>query len=381
MKSILLADADIVFPRETRQTSLLIQDNRIVEISDQLIRADEIVHLNNTKIFPGFIDIHNHGAIGFDVNNSNSADFIEVGKFLAKNGITTWLPTLVPDSDEAYRKTIDAINSVMSTQQELPVAQIAGVHYEGVYANKKMCGALRPQYFKSFSNATGEIPLPMLKAGVHMTTLAPEIENGIDLIKTFLKKNWKVSIGHTSAGVETLGAASTAGANHFTHMFNAMTGIHHRDIGVAGWALADDRSTFDIIADGVHVDPRILKLATDTKTADFVSLISDSIAPTGLGDGDYEVWGENISVIGGKTRNERGTITGSVITMLDAFKMMRSLGFTNSEVSKMASLNPAKLLGIDKEQGSIEVGKLANLLAIDNLGNVKLTMVNGTISN
>ncbi len=379
MKSILLVGAEIVFPQETRQTSLLIQNNRIIEVSDKLQIADEIIDLKNTTILPGFIDIHNHGAIGFDVNKANSDDLIEIGKFLARNGVTSWLPTLVPDSDLRYRMLIDAIDGVMAVQQELPVAQIVGVHYEGIYANIKMCGALRPKYFKSFVPPSNEIPLPMLKAGVHLMTLAPEINNGIDFIKTLRKKGWIISIGHTSADIETLEAASAAGANHFTHMFNAMTGIHHREIGVAGWALSDNRSTFDIIADGVHVDPRILKTAIAAKTADSVSLISDSIAPTGLGDGDYEVWEENISVIDGKTQNDRGSIAGSVITMLDAFKLMRSLGFSISEVSKMASLNPAKLLGVDGDQGSIEVGKLANLVAIDNLGKIKLTLVNGNI--
>ena len=159
-----------------------------------------------------------------------------------------------------------------------------------------------------------------------------------------------------------------------------MTGLHHRDSGVVGWALTKDEITFDIIADGVHVAPQILKFAVDSKSAEKVSLISDAVLPTGLGDGEFEIWGEKVSVVEGKTRNERGSIAGSVITMLDAVKMMLSLGFSKSEVSKMASANPARLLGLEKTHGTIEIGKRADLVALDKDGNVRLTIIGGRIA-
>ena len=158
-----------------------------------------------------------------------------------------------------------------------------------------------------------------------------------------------------------------------------MTGIHHRDLGVAGWGLANTGVTFDIIADGVHVHPQMLSMACRAKSPDRVSLISDSVAPTGLGDGDYELWGEKISVKDGRTQNERGSIAGSVITIHDAVKRLLSLGFTESEVANMASLNPAKLLGLDAGRGSIEIGKRADIVAIDADGNIKMTIIGGRI--
>jgi N-acetylglucosamine-6-phosphate deacetylase len=156
--------------------------------------------------------------------------------------------------------------------------------------------------------------------------------------------------------------------------------VHHRDIGVAGWALMNDKVTCEIIADGHHVAPEILKFALDCKTSNRLMLVSDSVAPTGMGDGNFELWNEKISVVGGKTQNERGSIAGSVITMLDAFKMYRSLGIAESEVSKMASLNPARLLRIENSAGSIEVGKRADLVALDESGNVRLTIVGGRVA-
>jgi N-acetylglucosamine-6-phosphate deacetylase len=309
------------------------------------------------------------------------------------------VPTIVPDSDENYRRIITAIDRLMEVQVERPVAQAVGVHYEGVFANEKMCGALRPEFFKSgqWSAATapsanhpadeasapllkpgGELfGLPRLKNGVHMTTLAPEVDGGIELIEALVAQGWIVSIGHTRADVGTLDRAFAAGAKHVTHFFNAMTGIHHRDVGVAGWALTNDEVTFDIIGDGIHVHPKMLEFACRRKSPEKSLLISDSVAPTGLGDGEFELWGETITVKNGRTQNERGSIAGSVITMLDAVNRMLLLGFSPKEVSRMASLNPAKLLGIDRTHGSIEVGKRADLVAIDNTGKIKLVLISG----
>ena len=380
MKTILLKNASAILPgRRSKNTSVLIENGTIANISGQENDADEIIDLTGSTLFAGFIDIHNHGAVGVDVNNATGDDLKTVGKFLAENGVTAWLPTLVPDSEENYRKSIDAIEDAINIQENDAAAQILGVHYEGVFANEKMCGALRPQFFKSFKSGDEIESLPKLENGIHFTTLAPEVENAIELIKKLTGENWIVSIGHTRADPATLDRAFSAGAKHFTHFFNAMTGIHHRDFGVAGWALTKEEATFDIIADGIHVHPAMLKFACRTKSSDKVSLISDSVAPAGLGDGDFEIWGEKVSVTGGKTRNERGSIAGSVISMLDAVRMMLSLGFSDVEVSQMASANPAKLLGIDQDYGTIEIGKRADLVALDGNGNVKMVLIGGKI--
>lgn len=315
-------------------------------------------------LFPGFIDVHNHGAVGIDVNAADSDGLMAVGEFLAKNGVTAWLPTLVPDSDENYARVLGEIERVMVMQAEMPIAQIAGVHYEGVFANEKMCGALRPKFFKRFTGSEVS-ELPRLRSGVHVTTLAPEVEGGVELVRELTAAGWVVSIGHTRADVATLDAAFEAGGRHLTHFFNAMTGIHHREVGVAGWALTREDVTFDIIADGIHVDPRMVEFACRTKSPERVSLISDSVAPTGLGDGTFELWGENISVKNGRTQNERGSIAGSVITMLDAVRMAASLGFSMAEIAKMASRNPARLIGMVGEFGHITAGTRGDLVLLD----------------
>ncbi len=346
--------------------------------SNTITFADEARDVLEVRTFPGFIDIHNHGAVGHDVNTATADELLQVATFLARNGVTAWLPTLVPDSDENYRKIINNIDALMRLQKRKPVAQALGVHYEGVFAAEKMCGALRSEYFKTFTGKEVDA-LPRLTSGVHMITMAPEIDGGLKAISELVRQGWVVSIGHTNAGPDTLDQAFGAGARHMTHFFNAMSGLHHRSVGAVGWGLSNPDVTFDIIADGVHVDPRIVAMACRAKTSDKVTIISDSIAPTGMGDGVFELWGGKVSVIDGRTQNDKGSIAGSVSTMLQGAKLMHALGFGYDDIVKMTSRNPARLLGLEDSRGTIEVGKRADLIGIDPNGNLAFTMIGGQI--
>ncbi len=351
-----------------------------IEISDGVItdiRPSDFKDAGKARsAMPGFVDVHNHGAVGVDVNSADADGLMRLAEFLATKGVTVWLPTLVPDSDENYLRAIAAIDELMERQRDLPSAQAVGVHYEGVFASEQMCGALKPQFFKKFTG-TELNAIPRLRKGVHMMTFAPEIGGGLELAAELDRQGWIASIGHTRASIEILDQAFSKGARHLTHFFNAMTGLHHRDVGVVGWALANDGVTFDIIADGVHVHPLALKAACRAKLPDRVSLISDSIAPTGLGDGRFEVWGEPIEVANGRTQNARGSIAGSVITMIDAVQKMRSIGFELSEISRMVSTNPAELLGLTETLGAIEVGKRADIVMLGTDGQIEEVFIGG----
>lgn len=377
--------ADLVDGQEN--SAVLIENGRVVRILSAAEAADldaeRIFDLANAKIFAGFIDVHNHGAVGVDCNEADADGLYEVSRFLARSGVTAWLPTFVPDSIESYQRCIEAVDELMRTQDEREAAaRVVGVHYEGPFVNEKQSGALRVQYFKNFTNGDEIASLPKLKAenAVHLITLAPEVAGGIDLIRELKRQGWVISIGHTRADVEILDAARDAGARHITHFFNAMSGVHHREVGVAGWGLTNEAVTFDIIADKIHVHPQMLKFACRTKTPEKVVLISDCVSPTGLGDGDFTIWNEKVSVKNGKTQNERGSIAGSVISLRDAVENMSALGFIHSEIEQMAALNPARLLGIDQDYGSIAPGKRADLTAIEANGNIILTIIGGRIA-
>lgn len=399
---LLLRDAGIALAdRLAERGAIQIEDGRIARVFDSieldLPEAAAMLDLRGLSVFPGFIDMHIHGAAGVDAMEAGAADLHRVSEFLARNGVTAWLPTLVPAPVEHYRRAINAIEEAVAQTlvcdsnnrledddhrlKSVPRARILGVHYEGPFVNSEQCGALHREHFRKFTGAADLDGLPTIENehAVHMMTVAPEIDGGIELIRELKQRGWIVSIGHTRATPEVLDRAREAGAHHMTHFMNAMSPLHHRAPGPVGWGLLHDDVSVDMIADGLHLDPLMLKVLLRRVTPSRLALISDAIAAAGLGDGDYEIWGEKISVKDGRTRNARGSIAGSVITMLDAVRMMLALGATESDVARMASLNPARLLGLDRDCGSIEEGKWADLVALDDDG-VRLTIIGGQIA-
>jgi N-acetylglucosamine-6-phosphate deacetylase len=381
MTSILLTEPKVVLPdREVASTSVLITDGRISRVSSEISAADASeVDLSNTTLFPGFIDMHIHGANGVDIMEADPSDLIDMSRFLTSEGVTAWVPTFVPASDETYARAVNVISNAIETQHGA-TARILGIHYEGPFVNMAQCGALHKDYFKTYRAPVDLDGLPIPRTGIKMTTMSPEIEGGIELVGALREKGWIISLGHTRADVEVLDRAFDAGAHHMTHFMNAMAPLHHRSPGPIGWGMSREGVSCDIIADGIHLDPFVLKMLVKIKGSGRLSLISDAIAAAGKGDGEYQIWGERISVTNGRTSNSHGSIAGSVITLLDAVKMMRSLGVPDVDVARMASSNPARVLGIDNECGSIEEGKRADLVAIDGNGQVKLTIVGGEVA-
>ncbi len=207
----LLRNARIVLPeRIIEDSSLLIRDGRIVSIvnfaGSHSLTADTAINLEGSTVFPGFIDVHIHGAVGVDTMECDAAGLGRISEFLARNGVTAWLPTLVPAPDAGYKRAISAIEAAMISTIG---ARILGVHYEGPFVNSAQCGALRPQYFRTFSDPRDLDCLPMLSnpAAVHMMTIAPEIAGGIDLVHELKRRGWIVSIGHTRADFDVLDGA------------------------------------------------------------------------------------------------------------------------------------------------------------------------------
>ena len=384
-KPILLHDATVILPDGVGSRSLLIEDGLIARISPAPIThvSANKVNVDGLTLLPGFIDIHIHGAKGVDTMNADGEDLHHVSEFLAQQGVTAWLPTLVPGSDNENARAIKAIDDLMVQQERGPaLARAIGVHYEGPFVNPDQCGALRKQFFRTYKGESDltSMPVPQSEGALLITTLAPEVQGGIELIRDLRKRGWIVSIGHTKAGIEVLERAREAGACHMTHFLNAMPSLHHRSPGPVGWALMRDDITLDIIADGVHVDPLVLQLVMRCKGVQRVALISDAIAATGLGDGEYRLWGETITVDEGRTRNERGSIAGSVISLHDAMQLVRLFGVADADLAGLTSTNAARLLGIDASYGSIAEGKRADIVGIDDSGRVRLTIIGGRIA-
>lgn len=366
--------------RVSENADLLIRDGRIAGQRDVERAAEGVTHidLSDCTLLPGFIDAHIHGAMGVDTMEADAGGLRRVSEFLATQGVTGWLPTLVPAPDADYSRAVAAIDKAMRSSDG---ARILGVHYEGPFVNSAQCGALRKQYFRSFVESAALDSLPRLTTpnALHLMTIAPEIEGGIKLVHELKRRGWIVSIGHTRAEFQLLDEALTAGARHMTHFMNAMAPFQQRSPGPIGWGLLRDEVTCDVIADGVHLSSHVLELVLKAKGAERLMLISDAVAAAGLGDGDYQIWGETISVKDRRTHNSRGNIAGSVISLLDAMQTMNALGVSQIDLARMSSTNPARFLGIGGECGSIEAGKRADLVALNAENKPVLVMVNGAV--
>ena len=385
---LILKNARIILTDQVvEHTSVLIEKDRIQRLGTEGFPSanGSVLDLSGLTIFPGFIDVHIHGAVGVDTMDATVEDLLSVSHFLATQGVTSWLPTFVPAPRADYERAVTAIEGAMRQQAEADSAsgaRVLGVHYEGPFVNKMQCGALRSEHFKTFSSAADieDLPIPDNEGAVSLMTLAPEVDGGIHLVAEVVRRGWIASIGHTRASVEILDRAFAAGARHMTHFMNAMAPFNHRAPGPVGWGLSHEDATCDVIADGIHLDSLVLRMLLKAKGSDHLLLISDAIAAAGKGDGEYSIWGQTISVINRRTNNSSGTIAGSVITMLDAVRMMLSLGASEIAVAHMAATNPARLLRVNNDYGTVEKGKRADLVALDEKGEVVLTIINGRIA-
>ena len=383
-RKLLLRNAALVVPdRIIQRGTILIEDGVISAIDESNVvdaSGAESIDLSGTTILPGFIDFHIHGAVGVDVMAATPDGLQEVSRYLASQGVTAWVPTFVPASDENYASAIDAIAEAMRSSDNTS-ARVLGVHYEGPFVNSAQCGALHVEYFKTYANPADLDRLPVVgESAVRMITLAPEVDGGVELVRELKRRGWVISIGHTRASLDVLDQAFKAGARHMTHFMNAMVPLHHRNPGPIAWGLANEDVSIDMIADGIHLDPFMLRLLLQIKGMKAISLISDAIAAAGKGDGAYNIWGETISVKNGRTANASGSIAGSVISMLDAVRLLLSLGVSYVDVAQLASTNPARLLGLNHERGILSPGKRADLVALSSNGSLHLTLIAGHIA-
>src|SRR6185503_21103231 len=334
----------------------------------------------------GLIDIHIHGSAGVDVQATDEAGLATLSEFLLRQGVTGYFPTFVPASDREYIGALASVAAYTRQQDDsatTPRARVIGVHFEGPFVNANRCGALKREHFRCYDGDARSIDLftnDNVSSNIpRLMTLAPEVPGGIELIRELTRRGVRVFIGHSQAGLDTLDRAAEAGSRHITHFPNALDPLHHRKPGAAAWGLTRNDVTIDYIADLHHVHPLMLRLMHQSKGADRMALISDAIKPAGLGDGEFSVWDETITVTNGRTSlaREPNTIAGSVITMRDALKNIIYLGVPMDDAVRMASGVPARVAGIDSEYGSIEAGKRADLIAFDDDLTIKLSMVGG----
>ncbi|MDP9727191.1 MULTISPECIES: N-acetylglucosamine-6-phosphate deacetylase [Alicyclobacillus] len=318
-------------------------------------------------VVPGFIDMHVHGANGADVMDGTSSAIEKIGQFHIQHGTTGWLPTTLTAPIEALEKSIQASGIAQQTAWRSGSAQVLGVHLEGPFLSPSKMGAQNPVFVQPPNISIMKRLLETVPGLVRKVTLAPEQPGALQLIQFLREEKVIVSIGHTVASYEETIKAFEAGATHATHVFNAMNSIHHREPGAVGACLLSQNVICELIADGHHVHPEVLKLVMRLKGKDGVILITDAIGATGKPDGVYQLGGMNIVVKQGiSTLQDSQSLAGSTLTMDEAIRnMMIQVGVTLFEAIQMASLTPARELGLDHRKGVLAVGHDADFVLLD----------------
>lgn len=352
------------------------EGERIVSVGR--LRAQEgepTVDLGGRMLVPGLIETHFHGAMGFDSSMARTECFAAFSDFMAKNGITTFIPALISSPDDVIERYFAAGNDYM--RQTPTGAQMAGFYLEGPFLSPQYKGAHDPAALQFPSADKLRRWLDMANGKLRKVLIAPELPGALDAIRAAVENGAVAEIGHSAATYGEAMAGIDAGATRATHVFNAMPPLHHREPGLLGAVLTDDRVTCELIADFGHVAPSVVKLVCLAKGVKRVDLISDSCTAAGLGDVDYvHTDGRTIRVRDGLARLENGTLMGSASTVLDGVRHVASLGFTVADALGMATRNPAHSLGLT-DRGEITVGRRADLTVLEEDLTVCRTVVGG----
>ncbi len=323
-------------------------------------------------VLPGFIDVHIHGYHGHDVMDGTVEAINKIRDGVVENGVTSFLATTMTMSKEDIIKAMEAVRN--SIQSHNKGADIVGIHMEGPFINIEAKGAQAGE----FVVRPADDVIRQFEDLIKIVTIAPEVPGAMDLIKTY-KDKVNFSLGHSKATHDQACSAYHAGAKSTTHLFNAMTGLHHRDPGLVGAALTND-CYCELIADGIHVQPSLFPLVTKAKGVDKVLLITDCMKGGGLPDGRYDLGGQLVDVIEGKCTLEDGTIAGSVLKLNAGLRnYVKAMGEDLVNYLPVVTLNQAQYLKLEDSKGTLDVGKDADIVIMNKDYTVNKTIVKGTI--
>jgi N-acetylglucosamine-6-phosphate deacetylase len=355
---------------------ILVEGSRIVGLGHRdMMRvpagATDYVAAGLTVV-PGFIDLHIHGAGGHDVMEANARALDRVASAVARHGTTSFLATTVTAPIEETCHCLEGMARYIHnhasgddvSSRSRPVAEILGVHLEGPFISKARRGVHPPEALAKPSVESLDKLVKAADGLVRIVTIAPELPGALELIAHAVTQKILVALGHTDADYEQARAAIAAGARHAVHFYNAMRPFTHRDPGVVGAILTDPEVTAEVIADLVHVAGPAIQVLLGTKGFDTVLLVSDGIAATGMADGNYRLGNVEVTVRNGVARNPEGKLAGSTLTLDRALRHVVALGVSLNDALRMATVLPARRLGLAGRKGIIAVGADADLVAL-----------------
>lgn len=366
---------NLVTPFKTiKRGQIEINHSKITYVGQARSTEGKIIDFGSSIIAPGFIDIHIHGLSGYDAMDEDEESIQQISRILPSKGVTGFLATI---QTAPYLEIINALKRVKKViDVGVLGAKVLGSHLEGPYINFNKKGAQQDYIREPKLSELQEI-IEASEDTLKVITLAPEVQGGVEAVKFLKDQNVIVSAGHTDATYDEAKQAFKAGVSMLGHFWNGMRGLHHREPGIVGAGLTCEDITVELIADCHHVHPVILELTVRMKGASKVTLVSDSIKPAGLAEGNHLYNGVNYKIADGLVKLPSGIIAGSSIGLDTAVKnMVIKVGLSVNEAFQMASDTPAKILGIGSK-GRLESGYDADLVIMDNEFNVLETVVEG----
>ncbi|MFN3234152.1 MAG: N-acetylglucosamine-6-phosphate deacetylase [Gammaproteobacteria bacterium] len=386
MQKLLLQNLNIhTQTRSISDAAVYIENGTIREIchmkkASQFKDCKTVNFPSNYHIIPGMIDMHIHGCHGVDVMDATPEAIEHISRQLPQQGTTAFLATTMTQTEANIAQAIQNIAKHRRLQFS-DGAEVVGIHLEGPFISPKKVGAHKKDLVRHPDIQLFNEWQTHAEGAIRCVTVAPEVSNALEFICHLKERGVIASIGHTNATYQQTLAGIRAGATHATHLFNAMSGLHHRSPGAVLAILEQQDILAELIADGLHVSAEMLAFALQCKSVSHCCLVTDSMRAACMGEGEYELSGQKVIVKEGVPRLADGTIAGSVLTMIEAFQnIMRLTSCSIHDAISLTSYNPARQLGLLNRKGSLAIGKEADLVILDNDYNVVSTYCCGKLA-
>lgn len=366
----------LVFTDDCRFTmaDILLEGDRIIKVAPagSLSHSDGIDAAGGF-VLPGFVDIHTHGAVDCDFCDAEAEKLEKMLEYYASNGITSVVPATMSFNKPILSEVIET--AVSYFHQDGHGAVLRGVNMEGPFINIEKKGAQNGEYIRNPSLEMFNHLNDLSGGNIRLVDIAPEVEGSMEFIKNVSNK-CVVSLAHTTANYDVASAAFDAGARHVTHLFNAMPPFDHREPGVIG-AASDKAEFVELITDGIHLHPSVVRATFKWFGNDRVCLISDSMRACGMPNGEYTLGGQKVNMEDGKATLENGTIAGSATNLTECCRRAVGFGVSLEDAIRAASINPAKAVGLDNEVGSLTPGKRADVVIWNHAMQIQQVIIGG----
>ncbi len=358
--------------------NIYIEDGIIKDIDNDIKYDCEVINLSKYKAIPGLIDLHIHGSNGYDMMDANYKSLNEISKFIAQFGVTSFLPTTLTSSMDKMEQAI--INVKEAMKKGVEGAEIVGIYLEGPYLTEEHKGAQPTEFMRPLRIQELKRFIDLSSDNIKVMAIAPEKAGSDEAIKYLKSRGVKISVGHTNATYDEASKAFNLGASMSVHTFNGMRGLHHREPGTVGAILNNKEVYAELIADNIHVHPAVMNILYNLKGCNKLCLITDCMRAGGLDDGKYMLGEAEVIVKDSIARTHSGSLAGSSLKLIDGIKnIMLAAKISLHDAVKMATITPAKALGLANYIGSIKKNKKANITIIDDDFNIIMTIINGKI--